>query len=226
MDQDFCFARTFKQQQQQQQQDAVDGFGPRRWSINASKGCTDASQQLPAVSPARLGYSKQGKDQVGAAGLGYSISLDCWDQHRSSSAASFGCKPSSKCGAARTACSSCAISTTTSTSSSSCYKAKSSAYSSSTYSSKWQAHSSTTITTSSSAPSSSRELPNPTSSSSSSDPLQHPRFCDKDLEVLKQLEDGSLAADTLEASLEQLPSLVQDTSRSTVLGCGSYGKPF
>jgi hypothetical protein len=41
--------------------------------------------------------------------------------------------------------------------------------------------------------------------------------------VVKRLQDGRLAAETLEACLGQLDSLVQDTERSTVLGCGSYG---
>jgi hypothetical protein len=216
MDQGFQFPPAMKQQQQQQQ-DAADCLAPRRLSLSASNDCWNSSQQLPAVH-LTSSCSKQGKDQP--AGLGYTISLDCWEGNRSSSAASFDFKPKKQAAAA-----SSTYSVSTSTCSSSCYKARSIACSSSyktssTYTGSCKA---TTITSSSNYSSSSSSPTSATSSSSSSSRSLQPQFTERDLALLKKLQDGRLAAETLEACLGQLDSLVQDAERSTVLGCGSYG---
>jgi hypothetical protein len=222
-DQAFRFTPSLTQQQQQQQQRQQEEeghgcLGPRRWSITASKDSTDASQQLPNVT-FPTSRNKQYKDQSSTAGLGYASSFDCWDKHCSSSATSLNLKPGK------------GTSSSSYTSSSGCYKVKGSAYSSS-YSSSLQARSAKTAATNSgsSSPVSSREYPNTSSSSSSDDrsssrdPLQFPQFSEQDLALLKKLQNGQLAQETLSACVEQLPTLVQDTARSTILGCGSYGK--
>jgi hypothetical protein len=220
IDQGFQLPSAMKQQQQQQQQhDAADCLTPRRWSLSASNDCWGPSQQLLAVHLASS-CSKQGKDQAAAAaGSGYTVSLHCWGGNRSSSAASFDFKPKKQVAAA-----SGTYSVSTSTcSSSSCYKAQSIACSSSFKTSSCKARSiATTIASSSSSPTSSSCYKG-TAISSSSSSLQ-PHFSERDLAVLKKLQNGRLAAETLEAALGHLDSLVQDTERSTVLGCGSYGE--